>query len=102
MPPAMPGAPPPLRLLKVLIVDASAVGRQLAEFLLRQRGHIAEAAVSAEDALQRLGAAEPFDLLLVDASLGASDLQTLRRRAEAPDRRLTMCALISEDMAVPE
>ncbi|MFL5340541.1 MAG: Hpt domain-containing protein [Gemmataceae bacterium] len=95
-----PSPPPPARPLTVLVVDPTAVGRQLAEFLLRHRGHAPHAVSTAADARAVLAAGQ-FDLLLVDAALSPADVADLRQRAERSGRRVTVCAVAAEGAAVP-
>lgn len=64
------------RALRALIVDATAVGRQLGSYLLRHRGHTVETAASPADAIS-LALAVRFDLALVDFNFGPSIVETL-------------------------
>lgn len=73
-----PNAPDFVR-LTVLVADATAVGRQLAVFLLEQRGHHVEAFATGKELLVR-HAAVPADLHLIEVNLVEPDaLETARR-----------------------
>jgi len=76
--------PPEARRLKILVADPTAVGRQLAEFLISKRGHTVHAVAAAAELFARLDAAT--DAVLVQFPLSDADAATVARevRRQAP------------------
>jgi CheY-like chemotaxis protein len=94
----LPNSPSPLR---VLIVDSGLVCRQLAEFLLRYRGHVPQSVPTAADACALLNSSAPFDLLLLDASLPQTELVEMRRLANAHGFRVPAWGMSNDPSAAP-
>ena len=88
--------PGPLRPVggAVLVVDDNAVGRQLAQVLVKRLGYDAEAAADGFDALQKVDEGD-FDLVLLDCQMpgmsGYEVASEIRRRH--PDRGLRIVAV---------
>ncbi len=85
---------------RLLVVDDNETNRYLLQELLRREGHHVTTAASGEQALEILGEARAFDLLLLDYNLGGMDgsmlLQTYRfgTRKPAPAYFLTADATL--------
>ena len=79
---------------RVLIVDGDRSLRVRTAELLREQGHDVSTAVGVSDAVMR-GDAEPFELVVLGAHVGASDLQSESERVRAlrdalPDATLVL------------
>ncbi len=81
---------------KVLIVDDSAVNRQILRLQMQRLGMVVTEAKDGSDALELLGRGEAFDLALVDYSMPVMDGVTFAREARKdPARELPMVFLPS-------
>jgi CheY-like chemotaxis protein len=81
--PEPPGRDRPLR---VLVVEDDLVNRLALTGLLRRHGHDATACPDGLDAVARLGAGEPYDVVLLDLrlpGLGGAEVARELRRLEA-------------------
>lgn len=94
-------APPPIKNLRVLVVEDSPVSQKLAAALLAKQGHTATIANDGQEALDLLEKSA-FDLVLMDVSMpvmgGLECTQQIRLREAGTGRHLLIIAMTAQAM----
>ena len=92
---------PPMRPLKILLVEDSLVNQKLAQALLRKYGHAVTVAHNGREALAAV-IAEPFDLVLMDVQMpemdGLEATATIRAREQQSGAHIPIIAMTAHAM----
>ena len=87
---------------RILVVDDNPVNRRVAHLMLEKAGYFVETAEDGEDALHKLDAGEPYDLVLMDVNMprldGFEATARIRARQDAL-RDLPIVAMTASAMA---